>query len=492
MPTTEDAPAPRRVPDVSRETTPAAADTSDEHLPLATTSRGARGERFPRRRRRLALALAAIGAIGLIAAACTRAASPQGWAPPEPIKPAGQQLVIAAHKGNLFALPPASQAAVWQFPPKDRSTFPVSTATADELNAKIDALGVSDSEKSSMKDKVSKLNVSGTSITDLKNAVKASSASSSAKSDLSSSIDTLTKAESDALSSLQAFYGDIAVSTDGKTIYPTAFKGYVYAIDAATGHTIWMHKVGSNMIGGTAVSDGTVYFGSKGKEVFAVDAATGQTRQGWPFEANGEVWSTPTVVDGSIYITSLDGTVYSLKPDGSANWVKKPAKAGIAGSPVIVGDNVFVGAFDNRLYSLKVSDGSTVWSYKAGNWFWGAPVVQDGVVYAANLDGKVYAVDATSGQPKWPKPFDTGSPARSSPAVAGGGLVVANKAGDVYKIDLAAGTQVGSAFNAGSIIYANLTADSQGQVYVSPQAAQLFVLDATNDLKQVRLYSLNQ
>ena len=479
MPTPEDAPAPRRAANVSRETMPAV------DLRPPTSDR-----RHPRGRRRLAFTLAAIGALGVIAAACTRAASPQGWAPPEPVAPAGQQLIIAAHKGNLFALPPTSQAAVWQFPPKDRSTFPVSTVTADKLNSDIDALSVSDSTKSDLHNKVGKLNVQGNSINDLKNAVKASSASSDAKSSLNDEIDTLTKDEADALTGLKAFYGDIGVSTDSKTLYPTAFKGYVYALDTATGHTIWIHKVGSDMIGGTAVSDGTVYFGSKGKQVFALDAATGKTK--WTFDANGEVWSTPAVVDGSIYITSLDGTVYSLKPEGTANWVKKPAKAGIAGSPVIVGDNVFVGAFDNRLYSLKASDGSTVWSYKASNWFWGAPVVRDGVVYAANLDGKVYAVDATSGQPKWPKPFDTGSPARSSPAVAGGGLVVANKAGDVFKIDLAAGTQVGSAFNAGSIIYANLTADSQARVYVSPQAAQLYVLDATSELKQVSLYGLNQ
>jgi outer membrane protein assembly factor BamB len=474
---TRDAAALHRAPDVSRETF--AAD------PIG---RPATGPQHPRRR--LALVLAAIGALGLAAAGCTRAASPQGWAPPEPVTPAGQQLIIAAHKGTLFALPPTSQSATWQFPPKDKSTYPVSQVTADQLNSKIDALGVSDSEKSSLKDKVSKLNVQGASITDLKNAVKASSASSSAKSDLSSTIDTLTKAESDALSSLQAFYGDIAVSTDGKTIYPTAFKGYVYALDAATGHMIWMHKVGSNMVGGTALSDGTIYFGSKGQQIFALKASNGEVV--WQRDANGEIWSTPTVVDGSIYLTSLDGTVYSLKADGSPNWVVKPASGGIAGSPTIAGDNVFVGAFDNRLYSLKVSDGSTVWSYKAGNWFWGAPLVQQGVVYAANLDGKVYAVDATSGQAKWPKPFDTGSPVRSSPAVAGGGLVVANKAGDVYKIDLAAGTQVGSAFNAGSTIYANLTADNQAHVYVSPQAAQLFVLDATDNLKQVLLYGLNQ
>ena len=74
------------------------------------------------------------------------------------------------------------------------------------------------------------------------------SASNSEKSDLTSAVDTLTKADSDALSSLQAFYGDIGVSANGKTIYPTAFKGYVYALDAASGHMLWERKIGAEMI----------------------------------------------------------------------------------------------------------------------------------------------------------------------------------------------------------------------------------------------------
>ena len=60
MPTPEDAPAPRRAANVSRETMPAV------DLRPPTSDR-----RHPRGRRRLAFTLAAIGALGVIAAACT-------------------------------------------------------------------------------------------------------------------------------------------------------------------------------------------------------------------------------------------------------------------------------------------------------------------------------------------------------------------------------------------------------------------------------------
>lgn len=434
-----------------------------------------------------------MASFALIAAACTRAASPQGWAPPEPVEVNGQQLIVAAHKAKLFALPPNVQTPEWVFPPNDKTVYPIASIDAAALDKQIDALSISSDQKTTLHTKVKALMVQGPSINDLKDAVKATSASSDEKSKLNSAVDAAVKSVKDAISSPQAFYGDIGVSPDSKTLYATAFRGYVYALDASTGHVVWLQKIDSEMIGGVAVSaDGkTVYYGTKGKQFFARDAATGA--QTWVFEARGEVWSTPTIAGDTMYTTSLDGTLYALDPaTGKQKWMFSDAKSGIAGAATVDSGTVYVGAFDNRLYAVNASDGTPKWSYKAGNWFWGAARVQDGAVYAANLDGKVYAVNEADGTLKWGKPFDTGSPVRSSPAFAGGGLVVANKAGNVYKLGLSDGSAIGSPYKVGSTIYANLTADKSGKVYVSPQAAQLIVLDATNELSESQTYGLAQ
>src|SRR5437763_1903948 len=81
-------------------------------------------------------------------AACSAAASPQGWAPPQPIQPGGKQLIIAAHRAKLYALPTDGTTPVWQFPPADRNTYPVSQVNAAALNSRIDGLGISDQDKS--------------------------------------------------------------------------------------------------------------------------------------------------------------------------------------------------------------------------------------------------------------------------------------------------------------------------------------------------------
>ena len=440
-------------------------------------------------RKRRALAFAAVGLLALAAAACATTQSPQGWSPPLLLKSAaGDQLIIAAHTGHLYALPPNVTTPVWQFPPVDRTTYPIASTSAARLSAEVNALSIPADQKTTLLTKVKNLNAQGPSVTDLKTFLNTTAASPAEKSKFGADVDAATAATRDALSNLQAFYGDLGVSADGKTVYAAAFRGVVLALDAATGHLVWATNVGSEMIGGVAVSGDTVYYGSKGRRVYAADAASGAVK--WTVPTNGEVWSTPTVVDGTVYATSLDGTLYALDLSGKTRWTFKNANAGIAGAATVSGAYVYVGAFDNELYAVKVADGTQAWSSRGGNWFWGAPRVDGGVVYAANLDGRVYAVDAASGAPKWPKPFDTGAPVRSSPAVAGGGLIVGNKAGQVYKLDLSTGQAVGSAFLAGSTVYANLTADASGKVYVSPQSAQLIVLDATKALTASSTYTL--
>ncbi|MGH7622250.1 MAG: PQQ-binding-like beta-propeller repeat protein, partial [Gemmatimonadaceae bacterium] len=437
---------------------------------------------------RTLLALAAVGLLAVTAAACTRAPSPQGWAPPQPVMANNQQLVIAAHKAKLYALPPTVTTATWQFPPVDKNSYPVATVEAALLDSMVDALSVSADQKTSLHTKVKNLNIQGPSVKDLKDAIKASGASSTDQTRLNDAVDSTTNADKAAISSPQAFYGDIGVSADSQTVFAASFRGYVFALDSATGHMVWEQKVGSEMIGGVAVDGNTVFFGSKGKQIFAADAKTGHNN--WTFDAQGEVWSTPTVADGTLYVTSLDGTVYSLNESGKQLWTFKNANAGIAGAATVAGDAVYVGAFDNKLYSIKTSDGTMNWSYAAGNWFWGAVKVKDAVVYAANLDGKVYAVDDATGKLKWD--HDTGSPVRSSPTVAGGALIVANKAGQVQKLNLSSGQSMGSPYNAGSTIYANLTSLGDNTVYVSPQSPQLVVLDASGDLKVDSSYGLAQ
>jgi outer membrane protein assembly factor BamB len=443
-------------------------------------------------RRRFALAaVAALALFALFAAACSKPASPSGWASARPLTVAGKNVVLVAHKANLYALPEGSSNELWQFPPKTKDVYPVSEQTRDRLNTLVDALPVADADKTKLKQKVADLTVNGATITGLKDAVDAlvqapggdAAAFKKQQDDLKTATDAATSFEKGALDKLQAFYGDFGLSSDGKTVFVVPFRGIIFALDVSTGHTRWVRDSGDQVVGGIAVDGNTLYFGTKGKHVFAVDATTGE--RNWQFDAKGQVWDTPTIDGDTIYVSSLDGSLYALDKSGKQKWVFRGVSSGIGARPVVAGDFVYIGAFDNKLYAVSTADGTEKWSLKGGNWFWATPVFQDSVLYAANLDGKVYAVDARTGTSKWAHPFTVGSAIRSGPVIAGGGLLVAGRNGHIFKLDLASGTSDdgGTLVLPGVEVLADLVKTATGEsVYVVPSTATLYEIDATGKL----------
>ena len=59
------------------------------------------------------------------------------------------------------------------------------------------------------------------------------------------------------------------------------------------------------------MKEGVVAFGSDDNTVHALDAATGSLIR--RFRIVGEIWSSPVVADGVLYVGSKDGYVYALK-----------------------------------------------------------------------------------------------------------------------------------------------------------------------------------
>jgi outer membrane protein assembly factor BamB len=60
------------------------------------------------------------------------------------------------------------------------------------------------------------------------------------------------------------------------------------------------------------VANGVVYFGSYDDFFYALDIETGDLL--WSFRTESSVSSGPAVVDGMIYMTSWDGSLYAFGP----------------------------------------------------------------------------------------------------------------------------------------------------------------------------------
>ncbi|MFT7537730.1 MAG: outer membrane protein assembly factor BamB, partial [Hyphomicrobiaceae bacterium] len=104
-----------------------------------------------------------------------------------------------------------------------------------------------------------------------------------------------------------------------------------------------------------------------------------EPRQVWEFDTGGAVESSPTVVDGALY----------------------------------------VGTFANHLFALDAMDGEERWRFPVGGLVRASPSVAYGLVYFGADDDTFYAVDAKTGEERWRVSLGKGGE-QSSPAIVNG------------------------------------------------------------------------
>lgn len=122
------------------------------------------------------------------------------------------------------------------------------------------------------------------------------------------------------------------VAQDGGILFLPARKITQYGMSPRDGQDSdpdpkqWSFETGEGIRSSPTVVDGMVYVGSDDTNLYAVDAATG-TEQ-WAFETGGGVRSSPTVVDGTVYVGSKDGNLYAITASARSNaHASQPSKS---------------------------------------------------------------------------------------------------------------------------------------------------------------------
>jgi outer membrane protein assembly factor BamB len=264
------------------------------------------------------------------------------------------------------------------------------------------------------------------------------------------------------------------------TVYVGTYNGKVYAIGSESGSDVWSYDTGSPIAGGVAVAGDTLFVGTSDGELHAIDVVSGLSKQGFPFQTEDKIWSTPVVRDGVVYFGSVDHNLYAVDAvTGELRWDFE-TEGGIASTPLVVEDVVYFGSFDSKFYAVDAGTGEEKWVFEqAGNWFWSEALYKEGIVYACSLDHHVYAIDAVTGETAWPEPFDAGEQIKSSPVIVEDILVVASKVGKVYGIDLVTGEEKWHQFDYyddGVTVLAPLCS-FETEVYMNAQDNRLYTLD---------------
>jgi outer membrane protein assembly factor BamB len=232
------------------------------------------------------------------------------------------------------------------------------------------------------------------------------------------------------------------------------------------------------MIGGLLVAGDSLYAGTNGGFLVALDRENGAER--WRREIGKEIWATPVRAGEAIVIASMDGRLTAFSADGTERWQEKVAEAGIAGTPAVQGETLYAGSFDKRLYAVDARNGETLWrSPEAGNWFWTEPLVDGDNLYAGNLDGKVYAYDRRTGEERWQSDVD--GPVRGRTALDGGVLLVPVKNGRLWGLRPESGTRAWEPVTIGGRLYTDLVPATGGVLLATEtgrKSHRLYRIDA--------------
>lgn len=183
----------------------------------------------------------------------------------------------------------------------------------------------------------------------------------------------------------------------------------------------------------------------------------------WKFKTHGQVYSSPAVVNGVVYVGSNDHFLYAIDAEtGTQKWKFKTGSR-ISSSPAVVDGTVFFGSFDSIFYAVDVTSGKLKWKFQTAgerryigthlhgsepaaepmpdpfDFYLSSPTVANGTVYFGSGDTNVYALDAGTGNLKWK--FKTGDVVHASPALADGTIFVGSWDSYFYGLDAATGRE---------------------------------------------------
>jgi outer membrane protein assembly factor BamB len=288
-----------------------------------------------------------------------------------------------------------------------------------------------------------------------------------------------------------AIYSTPLVS--GDKVYVAGYNGKVYSVDANKGIKGWSFQPERGLqpiIGGLAIDQNALFFGTASGYVYSIDATT--SSQNWEFKTGNKIWATPLIDNGTLYIGSFDKKLYALNiADGKEKWQVKTDGA-IISTPVVENNTLYFGTLDRYFYAVDATNGNLKWksSEIAGKWFWANPILVNNVIYAPNMDGKVYVLNAENGQ-NIIAPIVIASPISSSPVIVGDDIILAAQDGKVWSIntndnimklliDLGGQIQVSS-----KIKIAAALSSSQDVVYIHTQDGKFYALNASSGEAQV-------
>jgi eukaryotic-like serine/threonine-protein kinase len=187
----------------------------------------------------------------------------------------------------------------------------------------------------------------------------------------------------------------------------------------------WSFQVQGDVISSPVIVDNILYVGARSGSIYALNAQTGELI--WDYSSDDWIDATPTVAGSIVYVPSRDGYIYALNKDnGNLVWQADIGGPSIS-SPLYLDGKIYVGSgvLDKNLKVYDATDGSLLWEYPANQPIHSAPSTDGVGIYFGSNDGRIYAMSKDSNASLWNSPgyYQTiGSFGLTAVAVSSGNL----------------------------------------------------------------------
>ncbi|UCC62648.1 MAG: serine/threonine-protein kinase [Anaerolineae bacterium] len=239
---------------------------------------------------------------------------------------------------------------------------------------------------------------------------------------------------------------------------------------------VWQFTCEDEIYSSPTVSDGVLYVGAYDHNLWALDAKSGDFH--WKYATEGGIVAKPCVHGDKVIVGSEDRVLYAVSTaSGIIAW-SCPTNGRIRSSARVELDHVFFGSDDGHLYTVSALSGRLVWRFQAMREIRSTPTIADEVVYIGSDDGHLYALDIQQGRRRWQ--FRIARGVQSTPLVFEGLAYVGGEDNGLYAIDARYGSAAWRYRTNGRVRSSPAVAPELGIVYVGSADGSVYAIDAAS------------